>query len=703
MMNAIFLNFGYSPWILLLLTAVSVGFVFWSYRRTVPEISPVLKTILISLRILSIIFLLILIFDPKIDSERDKSRRPQLHILIDNSASMSLTDKTGPRSEVLSGLLKSPVTEELDKKFDLRFYSFSDSLREMPDFTPDSLKLNGSLTGITAALTELKSKLDAPNSAVLLFSDGAYNSGSDPAELSALYPCPIFTVGMGDSAARNDIFISVVQTPPLAYPGDDISAEFTVQGFAGASTEVSLLSPEGKIIGKQRLIFDKENSAHSLTFKFKPDTIGVRVYTLKATPVENEVSADNNERRFSLNVLDSRVDILLMAGLPSPDAAFLKRILSANPDYSLTTLIQKKGGGYYQSPIIPNLSAVDLFIFLNYPTRESDAALMNRIFGEIRAGKSLLLIPGGQLQADMLGKIIPYLPVQFARQGKENSVSLQPAASMSPLTSFFPQYIDWNGLPPLNQYIGWIKFRPESSVLLRTQDNRAAAGLISTGGVKSLAFSVHDLWKLSLQDAEHSYSDTLITTFWYNSIRWLASSESEDLFRLETTKPIYTSGENIRFTAHLFDKTYKPLSGADIALKINSPSGELPLDMVSAGNGIYTTASRFYQPGEYTSVGSTAAGKDTLKASCNFIVETYNPEFNFSEQRPGVLRNIASASKGQYYSPSNFENFVSDFTPPPYKQHLKSEIRFFPRMLSLFLLCATLSLEWIIRKRKGMM
>jgi hypothetical protein len=208
---------------------------------------------------------------------------------------------------------------------------------------------------------------------------------------------------------------------------------------------------------------------------------------------------------------------------------------------------------------------------------------------------------------------------------------------------------------------------------------------------------------LSLQDPEHSFSDSLVSTFWHSAIRWLATREEEDLFRISTGKDIFTSGETVSFTARLYDKTYRPLSGAMVRIEIKGPEGALPMNLSPTGDEDYSATARFNREGNYKYEGIASFGKDSLFTKGQFTVETFNPEFLNSRMRPDILRNLANSSGGKFYFPSDFAQFFRDYAPQPIDFVEKKELKIFPRWITLIILLGLLSIEWIIRKRKGML
>lgn len=693
------------PWLLVPLIVVGVIFVVWSYRRTVPRISPSLRILLTTMRALVVCFILLLFFKPVAVLEDHKLRPPDLGILVDVSASMGIDDKEANRSDLVLKLLNDDRMSDLGECFNLRHFLFSDSLMEALDWRRDSLEFSGTATDIAGSLEAAGNLLDSRSGALLLVTDGAYNLGSEPSRSAGRSPVPIFVLGVGDSIPPKDLGIAEIKVDPLVYLGDRVSLEATLLGFSGAETILKLIGSDGRVIASEKVVFHPGEGEKQAQLQFTPKEVGSRVYLLSLEGMEEETALDNNRRHFALKVLPSRIDILLIAGAPSADFAFLKRILERNSDINLTSRVERGDGGFYHPSGWDGFDDFDLIIMLNYPTAGSDRQFVNNVVSAVMGGKPAAIIPGCSFEGSLLKPLKNLLPADFGRRLKEDvPVKLEPESEVSPLTDFFPPGYDWNEAPPVRRFPGLVRMRETAVISARVDDGEPAVGYSIAGGTKTLTLTVHDLWRLSLQDPAHSAGDSLIAGFWQNAVRWLATREEEELFRLSTGgEKIFTSGARIPFTARVYDRSYRPLSGMDVSVEISGPEGQLSVNLKSSGMGEYTGDVRFFSEGAYTYAGRAASGGDTLFAKGEFTVEAFNPEFLDPAMRPDLLRNIAQAGGGKFYLPDEFDGFLKDYNPQMVEYIDKREIKIFPRWFSMIVLFALLTVEWTVRKRKGML
>jgi len=211
---------------------------YWSYKRTVPDIGKALKILLLTIRLAVLTLILLLIFNPVLKIENQQLRLPDLGVLIDGSASMSLTDNGEQRNAIIKKLLSSEVISSLTKSFNLQFFTFSDSLAGINKSSIDSISYSGSVTDIAGSLIAAGDRIDYKNGAVLLLTDGIYNRGADPVRAAEKLSFPVFAVCTGDSALRKDLSIAEVNSEPIVYKGDEVSVQTTILGTPGSKTEL---------------------------------------------------------------------------------------------------------------------------------------------------------------------------------------------------------------------------------------------------------------------------------------------------------------------------------------------------------------------------------------------------------------------------------------------------------------------------------
>lgn len=323
-LSSVKLHFNLNFILLILAALVAIAFSIFVYRHTLPPVPTRKRILLIALRSLAVTLIIFVLFEPILSLIRKSNEKPILAVLIDNSKSMTITDKTGNREETLRNLLKDQKLHGLSGPGETTFHLFSDRLITVPSFAPDSLSLNGSGTDIAHALHQLKETSAEENlQAVLLLTDGDYNIGQNPIYEAETYGKPIYVVAIGDSSEQKDLLITKVLTNEIAYVDSRVPVDVTVKssGFGGERVEVALRE-DGKTIDQQFIVLKSGTNEYPVQLHFVPKEQGIRKYSLNISNLPGEVTEKNNYRSFFVKVLKSKIKVLLFAGAPSTDVSF---------------------------------------------------------------------------------------------------------------------------------------------------------------------------------------------------------------------------------------------------------------------------------------------------------------------------------------------------------------------------------------------
>ena len=142
------LTFGQSPLFLLLLLSIAGAGAWWTYRTTIPEIDPLKRFFLGSLRFVSLAVILFLLFEPLLQKQTARTEEPVVAVLFDSSESMALADSLlgAPRSGSMD--LMEAIRAETTG-FNTRFYTFADNLSIIDSL--DTVTLSSSRTNIASA------------------------------------------------------------------------------------------------------------------------------------------------------------------------------------------------------------------------------------------------------------------------------------------------------------------------------------------------------------------------------------------------------------------------------------------------------------------------------------------------------------------------------------------------------------------------
>jgi hypothetical protein len=284
--------------------------VFLMYRKAAPDISPVKKYTLATLRTIFLLLILVLLMRPVWAFTIESSIRRELVVLVDGSSSMKIQD---PRSEtddlkrvalargeldpskglnqtlsatagldkvsrldLVKTVLKSDKLDlmpRLAKDYNIDTFAFDSTLREIAagsfrqvagvkpaatQPTPaaqkawvDALQANGQQTAAGDALRAVVArKRGQPMAGIFMVTDGANNFGSEPRAAAALAKeahIPLYIYGVGITSPKN-LIVGNIFAPEISFVKDDVPVTVRVksQGVQSARVTLKLVDANGQ-------------------------------------------------------------------------------------------------------------------------------------------------------------------------------------------------------------------------------------------------------------------------------------------------------------------------------------------------------------------------------------------------------------------------------------------------------------------------
>jgi hypothetical protein len=271
----------------------------------------------------------------------------------------------------------------------------------------------------------------------------------------------------------------------------------------------------------------------------------------------------------------------------------------------------------------------------------------------------------------------------------------------------------WKGLPPLFRTLSLFTARPESRVLLlaRTESSPAPDPLLvirSIGGRKSLALTAYGLWRWRLLVQMDAQTRDLLGEFFAAGIRWLTAPEEHRPLRVTPAKDQFVQGEPVDFTGQVYDQSARPLDNARVSVRVQYGGQSAGVELRPLGSGRYEGRLEALGEGEFTytasaQVGGITVGTDGGKFSVGGIrLELQDTRSNFT-----LLRLLAARTGGAFLLPEELGKLDSilaaqpSFAPQTVQQSHELELWNWQWLLALIVLL--FALEWILRRRSGML
>ena len=709
--------------VLLLFAAVcSIILSLFVYRITVPPIPSAKRYFLIFLRSIGLFLLFLLLGEPLLSLVRHSVDRPIVAVLVDDSQSMSINDRSGQRDKTLKSLLQSDIWKRISKSGKLTYSIFDAKTRNLESFNYDSLTFEGEATDISAALKSVKQTFTTSNlQAVVLITDGNPTVGTDPLYEAENLGVPLFTVGVGDTIEQKDLLIRKVLTNEITYAGTKVPVNVTVHsaGFGGERVQVSIRDG-ATILDEKLLSLESGIRDYLVPLSFVAEKEGMQKYTAEVSSLSGELTSKNNRANFFIKVLKSKLRAALIAGAPSQDAAFIRRALASDKNIESDLFFEKNNGQFYENNLNSELlKAVDCILLVGFPTEHSNSYSLKMISDALDAGKPFLIILSRTIDYNKLHTLDPVLPFSVDNivnnelqvftvipETQRNNPILKISTGANTVEL-------WSKLPPVFRQQGNFHSKIESEILatLRLQSMPLSDPFIVTRNVnkkKSLAVLGYGLWRWNMLSDAGSGTDQILEHFIGNAIRWLTTQEDSRKIRVQPSKHVYTTQDAVEFTAQVYDENYQPIDDAAVEVRVQNGNETSSIALNALGSGQYQGEFESLREGEYKFTATIENNGISIGSDQGtFSVGGLNSEFLETRMNKALLQQIAWHSGGRYYDSNNFSALADDIAMMPnFKSRdvsKSAEIEIWNSRWMLALVIFIFALEWFLRKRNGML
>ncbi len=729
---------GESVYIHLLILLAALGLAWFTYRAPNPPISKRMKYFLLSLRTVILTIVIAALLEPLLNLVNRRIDPPVVAILVDQSNSMLIDDEAATKTGVKRAALADQIVagdngllDRLESRAKVSAYRFAKNAEPLDQ--PPVASLNE--TNIGQALKQVDEDLVEQNlTSIILVSDGINNAGSDPTRLAATLKAPVYTVGIGDPSERKDIAITRFLTNETAYVDNEVPVEATIRsnGYNGVTVPVQI-HWNGRVVAEEKVTLRGASMEQKVTLRFTPVEAGEQRFSLRIPAQAGELLAQNNVRDFVIKVLKNKIQILLIAGRPSLDNAFLNRALERDSNIETTFLMAKKGGGFLAEtkangekisalPANPEaLFQYDLVILSDIHRQVLGAPFEQLLVRFVRERGGALLMTGGDdsFQGGGYGEspIGEILPVNLAKA----TVKLRPGNFPIQITPIGLRHtltlLDenseanghiWQSFPPLTAYspVGGIKPGAEVLATLGNTNTEPLLTLNRFGKGKAMAFTGATYWQLDFLMLGVSGNNEPVSRFWSNAVRWLVSRDDIKRVNLVTDKKVYRSGESVELAVQVYDESFNIQREADVKLTLQKKGEKAVQDeriLVEQEPGRYVGMIDNLAPGDYVATAAAEHNDNKLGVdSQGFTISEYSLEYENSRMNEPLLMAIAANSGGQYYTLANVESLLTRLNLREKIVETSRDIILWDHPGMFITLLFLLAIEWILRKQRGL-
>jgi uncharacterized membrane protein len=467
------------------------------------------------------------------------------------------------------------------------YYTFSQTLS--PSASLEGAQASGDATGVADALeTLLGFPREDPLVGVVLCSDGIETQRKDPEVVGRLYRrkgIPIHTLTVGTTNDLKDVVIENVEVK-RAVPNQSptrIAIALRASGYRGQSVAVQVLR-ENRVVAVQELRL-KEGSQR-VELDLTPRERGFQIYEVRVPVQPGEWLADNNRRRFGVEVVDPTLRVIYMEGTPQqggspiPEWKYLKDALESDPNIKVKALYRPFGsGGQFLHTLDADPETGERIYPVEHPTQgfpQKMAQLLNYdvvIHSDIKKesfsaeqlqniarlveeyGGGFVMIGGnsafgkGGYHRTILDRVIPVAMAQGEdAHARPFQLKVPPTAMAHPIIALGRTREEtdliWGGkFPTLYGCNGVDRAKPGATILGEDPTSRSQSGprlllaVQNVGKGRSMAFTsdttrswgkdFETLWGEPINPArplsESNCDSRYYRQFWVNAVRWLAA------------------------------------------------------------------------------------------------------------------------------------------------------------------------------------
>jgi hypothetical protein len=408
-----------------------------------------------------------------------------------------------------------------------------------------------------------------------------------------------------------------------------------------------------------------------------------------------------------------------VAGAPSPDVAFIRRALVSDQHVEVSTFIERGGGQFYEGPLsAAAVNDADCILLVGFPGAQSSVGTVSLIADAANSGKPLFLILSRTMDFTKLRMLEPHLPVVFSGTSADEfqAFFVVPEAQRNNamLKLSRADGVDaWSTLAPIFKLQMTVRAKPEAEVLAITRVQNVTINepfLVSrnVNRRKSLALLGYGIWRWKMMAEPVPATESLLEEFLGNAVRWLTTREDERRIRILPMKESFSGQEHVEFSGQVYDETYRPLDHAQIAVTVTRErrTSEISLDPI--GNGQYEGSFGSLEEGDYQFTASVKVdGKTIGEDRGTFSVGGINVEFQETRMNKDLLEQLAARTGGRYFTPTTVQNLAQSVASlPNFKPRevtRAEDIELWNRSWMLVLVVGLFSIEWVVRKKHGML
>ncbi|OMP30710.1 hypothetical protein [Mangrovimonas sp. DI 80] len=637
------------------------------------------------LRFVTVFTVLLLLINPKFEKISYYNEKPNLVVAIDNSESVSYLKQTETVEDMISSLKSN---EAINSNFNVAYYTFGKQLQPL-----DSLSFDEKQSDMSLAFKRLSEVYGNTIAPTVFITDGNQTYGNDyEYATNSVYKQPIYPIVLGDTTKYTDLKIQQLNVNKYAYLKNKFPVEIIAvyEGTDKVSTQLKITSGNG-VMHSENLEFDSQNTSKIVQITLPANRVGVNNYKAELIPLQGEKNTVNNYKNFAVEVIDQKTNVAIISDLVHPDLGALKKAIESNEQRSGTILTTKE----YLS------SEQDFQSVILYQPNNN----FKLVYDDIEKRKlNSFFILGSKTNWTFLNAAQPFYQQKITRQTEEFQPALNPNYA-----TFIVEDLGFHDFPPIESEFGPLNFTvPVEPILFKTINgtllDEPLLATFETGNQRQAVLVGEGIWRWRAKSFLEEQSFQKFDDFIGKLIQYLSSNQHKSRLNVDY-ESFYNGNDDLKITAQFFNKNYEFDANVSINISLKNQDTEETYNFPFVlKNTNYQVDLSGLAPGQYSFTVSVE--NENISKQGALQVLDYNVEQQFLNANAKKLQQVASLSDGTSLFSSKFEDLFSLLENDPRYQTLqKSTKKIVPLIDWKFLLgliTLSLSLEWFIRKYKGL-
>ncbi|MBR6131862.1 MAG: hypothetical protein IKQ20_08410 [Bacteroidales bacterium] len=690
----------YPLWLVIFALLLGVGYALYLYYKNNNVIfEKPMRIAMASLRGLAVALIAFLLLAPMVKLTVKQTDKPIVLVAIDNSESVKSNKDSAFYAKEYPGQVAKLISE-LGDSYVVKTYLVGDEDHLIGDKETLDMDFSDKSTNLSSLFDQVDMLYANQNvGAVVMLTDGIFNTGASPYYKAEKAGCPVYAVGLGSSELATDLFISDILHNRQTLKGNFFPVEVKVAAYKLSGKQAELTVKEGETeIYRKQLTLSGNRYFETVKFSVEAKSKGVHHYRVDLTELDGEVTHKNNHSAFFVEVVESRDKVAIVYNSPHPDVAALREALEGTDNYDVEVFPVSEFRG--------NPSDYSLVILHQLPSAANSAS---SLLSQIRqSGTSALYIVGQQTNLSAFNAQNTGVTINQTKAMTNNATPLyndnftsftfsEEARRMLPLYSpVQTPFASYKTSVAANIFL----YQKVSGVdtkyplVVFNEQNGTRTGVITGTG----------LWSWKIYNFMHAENHDAFNELVGKTVLYLAAKGDKSRFRVQH-EGVFAENAPVEFSAELYNESYELINEPDIKMVLKGGGDTTYEAQFSKQNNSYYLNMGELPLGNYTWTATTQVGKQRLEKSGRFAVQAVMLETANLVADHDLLKSMAKVTGGQYFDKEHIADVAKAIQKNDNIKPIASYQKKYAMMLNspwyLAAIVLLLGIEWFLRKWNG--